>query len=191
MSASKLITRSQAKVLGLLRYFNGNSCSKGHVAERFVSNYGCVACHYLRQPETDRRYRNNNKTKVKARKRLYYETNKQAITARNRRWVEKNRDKTRAYISKWTKAHKPYNAERRARRRFLQKQACPCWIDKKSLQLFYTNCPVGYEVDHIIPLKGKNVCGLHVPWNLQYLTRNENARKGNRLDGMERQQRAA
>lgn len=46
----------------------------------------------------------------------------------------------------------------------------------------YKECPPDKEVDHIIPLKHDKVCGLHVPWNMQYLTRQENAKKGNSFD---------
>lgn len=60
------------------------------------------------------------------------------------------------------------------------KRATPPWTDIKSLKLIYKNRPEGYHVDHIIPLRGRYVCGLNIPENLQYLEARENLSKGNR-----------
>jgi hypothetical protein len=57
----------------------------------------------------------------------------------------------------------------------------PKWADLAAIDEFYRNRPQGYHVDHIIPLRGENVCGLHVLENLQYLPAAENLAKGNRL----------
>ena len=56
------------------------------------------------------------------------------------------------------------------------------WADQEAIEDFYKNCPEGYHVDHVIPLCGKKVSGLHVLENLQYLTSEENQRKGNKYD---------
>jgi hypothetical protein len=66
-----------------------------------------------------------------------------------------------------------------AKRKANMAQAIPRWADLNKIKEIYKNCPFGYEVDHIIPLRGKTVCGLHVETNLQYLTKTENRRKNN------------
>lgn len=64
------------------------------------------------------------------------------------------------------------------------KQATPSWLtidDKMAIRDMYRNCPDGYHVDHIMPLKGQHLSGLHVPWNLQWLPAQENLSKGNKV----------
>ena len=58
-------------------------------------------------------------------------------------------------------------------------RATPKWSDLKAIKEFYDNCPEGYHVDHIIPLRGKYVCGLHILNNLQYLKAENNIQKSN------------
>ena len=70
-----------------------------------------------------------------------------------------------------------YSAKHKAAKR----QQVPLWADLEKIAAIYEGCPAGMEVDHIVPLQGKNVSGLHVHYNLQYLTVSENRSKGNRL----------
>ena len=84
------------------------------------------------------------------------------------------------YVKKWKKdnwdTYRYYLAARKQR----VKQATPKNENLNKIQDFYKNCPKGFHVDHIIPLNGKNVSGLHTSSNLQYLPANENLRKGNK-----------
>lgn len=66
-----------------------------------------------------------------------------------------------------------------ARRRAAKLQRTVAWGNKQKIDEFYDNCPEGYTVDHILPLQGAKVSGLHVENNLQYLTPSENSSKGN------------
>lgn len=58
-------------------------------------------------------------------------------------------------------------------------KATPSWANREKIEHIYHHCPNGYHVDHIIPLNGKLVSGLHVEHNLQYLPSKVNIAKGN------------
>ena len=67
-----------------------------------------------------------------------------------------------------------------ARRRALIKQATPLWANRDKILAIYKEAELlGYHVDHVIPLRGKLVCGLHVEDNLQILSPTLNLIKGN------------
>lgn len=77
-----------------------------------------------------------------------------------------------------------------AKRRALTMQAMPEWVEPKSIRPIYRKARqltkktgVQHHVDHIVPLKGRGVCGLHVPWNLQAIPAQDNLRKANRHNG--------
>ena len=100
------------------------------------------------------------------------------------------RERKRVYHkANWRKYHKVETAAAcKARHRARLLSATPSWADQKTITSFYAEARraslktgVVHHVDHIVPLKGKTVCGLHVPWNLQVLTAFANQSKGNRL----------
>lgn len=70
---------------------------------------------------------------------------------------------------------------RSAKYRASLSERIPVWADLNEIAEFYKNCPEGYHVDHIIPLNGDSVSGLHVISNLQYLPAAENIKKSNKF----------
>jgi 5-methylcytosine-specific restriction endonuclease McrA len=98
-------------------------------------------------------------------------------------WKETYPERRAEASSNYQKKNRAYYAEYRARRRFSEQQATPSWSDISKLHEVYKKAKeLGLEVDHIIPLKNELVCGLHVPDNLQLLSRTENAKKCNKFD---------
>lgn len=150
-------------------------------------------------------YVKNNREKVKISRAEHRRKNKERIDAENKKWVENNREKSNAAKKKWLLnnlekrkevankwvRNNPGKANAQTAKRRTQKlKATPTWLTEeqtKEIQEFYklakelqwlSQEPL--HVDHIIPIVGKNVCGLHVPWNLQILPKSINIKKGNK-----------
>lgn len=95
----------------------------------------------------------------------YYINNKANKLEYQKLYAKNNNTKVAALVSK---------------RKAAKLQAIPKWADLDKIKEIYKTCPKGYHVDHIIPLKGENVCGLHVENNLRHLPAEENIRKSNK-----------
>ncbi len=128
-----------------------------------------------------RRIRNPEERK-RAQKR-YYEKTKESRKAiryeQTRQWLARHPD----YHKEYGKLNKGLVNSKTWRYRASKLNAMPKWLtqeQKDQIKQIYLNVPPGHEVDHIVPLQGKNIRGLHVPWNLQYLPMRENRMKGNK-----------
>lgn len=126
-----------------------------------------------RVSEKNAEWRLNNTARIKQVDAQYRLVNKTRIKAKQKEYVKNNPGKVNACT---------------ARRNAQRLMATPPWADLKKIIEFYDEAArlsretgVPHEVDHIIPLRGKAVCGLHVHWNLQILTRAANRSKSNSL----------
>jgi hypothetical protein len=77
---------------------------------------------------------------------------------------------------------RPLRANTIARKRAELKSMTPAWADTKAISEIYKNCTPGNHIDHIIPLRGELVCGLHVESNLQEISAKDNILKSNHFD---------
>ena len=121
-----------------------------------------------------------NQEKVKASRKKWRDSNKQQVLEKQRQTRETNREVFNAYHREYYKLNresriKYINAHRRNRVKF----CTPPWANKTEIRNFYKACPTGFHVDHVVPLHGKIVSGLHVIENLQYLPAIENLKKNN------------
>lgn len=84
------------------------------------------------------------------------------------------------------KEHRQANLEQYAytssKYRAKKLRALPAWANLAEIKEIYSRCPEGYEVDHIVPIQGDLVSGLHCESNLQYLPVSLNRGKSNRFD---------
>ena len=119
--------------------------------------------------ELDANYRSNNRDKLNKKSRDYYKNNKESVRKHKQKY-EINNPEVRAKI--------------KVKRRLAKANAIPKWSESEKIKTIYQKAKwlesitgLKYHVDHIIPLQGKNVCGLHVWSNLQILEASLNCSK--------------
>ena len=161
-------------------YF-GSICKKhpDSRGERYVANRACLCC--CKEQAKARRSKEDLKKLLSA----------QAVE-RCKRKKEKDpefKQKLHQYASEYQRKRykedpdfRTFAASKVAARRSSKMQRTPIWSDLSKIRLIYAKArEAGMVVDHIVPLQGKLVSGLHVPENLQIISAIENMKKGNRF----------
>ena len=192
-----IISRKEARAIGNSRYFTGKPCTHGHTSERRTSNALCIEC----SNGYNKIYSNENSEKLLEYRIQYYQKNKKAAANHRIKWRLENsiakKESDRKYrinrpevhrnsIRNWSQKNKAKVNAIASMRRASILNATPCWADRHEILKFYQDASrltdetgIAHHVDHIVPLRGKTVCGLHVSCNLQVITARSNESKGN------------
>jgi 5-methylcytosine-specific restriction endonuclease McrA len=185
-------TRAEAKATGAKHYFTGEPCKHGHIAPRKTKG-ACVEClkvEWAQALETRAEYfKEYNKSEAGQKaKKGYYERNKDAVVAAAQARPDEAKN---AYKKKYKQANPDLYRELVSLRRRRFRDATPKWLSpeqRMEIRLKYRLAiemsratGVRHAVDHEVPIQGEEVCGLHVPWNLQVITQDENLKKSNKL----------
>lgn len=142
-----------------------------------------------------KRWKDSNRKFINDYNSQYYLENIDKEKQRTSAWLKNNPEKVRKSnrlaCEKWSIANKDMVSARAAKRRAAKLNALPKWLTKEQLEqikelytcarMFKLYTGEEYHVDHIVPLQGETVCGLHVPWNLQVIPAKENLSKSNKL----------
>lgn len=149
--------------------------------------------------EKEREHYHDNKEYYKQKRRIMYEKHKEKRIAYSAEYRANNKESVDEKRRIFMRKHNQKEEVKAQRREYCQqdhvknikrcavkarklsiKRRVPPWADLKAIREFYKNRPDGYHVDHIIPLNGNNVSGLHVLENLQYLSAKKNLLKSNK-----------
>ena len=185
-------SRTEAKATGAKHYFTGEPCKHGHVAPRKTKG-ACIECLKVEWEKANvtraEYFQQYNQSEIgKESKRKYYERNAELVKLKA---LSRSNEDRRRYRNKYRLTNPDlYRAHVSFRRRRFR-DATPKWLTKehkRAIRQLYIDAMtvsrvtgVPYVVDHIIPLLGSMVSGLHVPWNLRVITREENLIKSNQL----------
>jgi hypothetical protein len=182
-------TRKEAKRTGAKYYFTGISCKHGHVALRKTKG-ACVECIKLEWQAgiIKRKEYFKSAPAVLAAKKRYYAKNKELVIARANATDPEDRKR---YRKKWKDNNKDWCQINTSQYRRRHRMATPAWLtpeEKIQIKRIYAMAlemtrmtGIRYSVDHEIPLRSLQVCGLHAPWNLKILPHEANSSKGNRF----------
>jgi len=180
--------RYAAMSAGEKQYFTGRPCKHGHIAYRCTASGACKICANLSEKKSRKKLFEINPNLYKQR----YAKNPERFKKQAQQYRIANKEKVKE-INRKSKSNRRAKATAAERERYaLKLKAMPKWLskeDKQKIELFYecakeTSEKAGFNcnVDHIAPLKGKSVCGLHVPWNLRIVSQSYNSIKHNNLD---------
>lgn len=131
----------------------------------------------------------NKKEEYLTKQKLYRVKNKDKLSSGKKEYYKENKEHLLNYYKEWRSLNVHKQNEYSARKRYLKKKS-KFLLNKefsKEIINFYKEAKrltletgIQYHVDHIVPLQGEHVSGLHVPWNLQILTAKENIEKRNK-----------
>lgn len=160
----------EAKSLAL--FPKNKNCKDGY-------ELSCKVCKRSQQKEWEA----SNKDKCRAARQRWAENNPDRNPQAKRDHYLKNKEKYYTYASVYAKQNPDWKRERTAARRSALLNRIPSWANLEEIKKIYSRATeLGLTVDHIIPLRGKYVSGLHVENNLQLLTLSENSIKHNKFD---------
>ena len=180
--------RADAKAQGSKFYFTGKPCTRGHIAIREIKGT-CMECRKEDWTRENEKRKGEPKSEAaKAAGKRYYEKNKSAVIARAQ---ARPREAKQRYRNEHKRNNPELYRELTNARRKRHREATPPWVDAKeklAIRGLYVDAMrlsklTGelYVVDHIIPLHGETVCGLHTIKNLRVMTQEENLKKSNKL----------
>jgi len=129
-------------------------------------------------------YYQKNTISISKRTRNYRKENKDSHNLSSKKYYINNKDKVNNAHKNYYKNNKHIFTQKSMYRYARKKQQTPLWLNAghiAEMEGYYLFCQIfkGFQVDHIIPINGKIVSGMHVPWNLQVLTAEENRAKSN------------